>query len=664
MTLLLFASPPIPALPANQQLKIYGKPINHRHLKSSRVSATRDDVDAFTEKSSYLFKLSSTDADSIVEYDLRKIASVYRRKPLILLRRVFQVGTTFGWWFGSRFVDELMERSDQMFPVRAAELRKILVELGPAYVKIAQAVSSRPDLIPPSYLDELSLLQDQITPFSSEVAFNTIEQELGLPIDELFSEISPEPVAAASLGQVYQARLRQSGRVVAVKVQRPGVQAAISLDIFILHFIAGLIRKARKFNTDLQELDYKIEAKNGLKFRQLYGGIQDVLIPEMYVEQTTRKGQKLSEVKDLYLIEVGVYCSFNQLLEKGFYHADPHPGNLFRSYDGKLAYIDFGMMGEFKEELREGFIEACLHLVNRDFDALAKDFVTLGLLPPTAEKEAVTKALTGVFQNAVAKGVRNISFGDLLGNLGATILAVLEGIAISSNPNYKVLGSTYPYIARKVLTDSSPQLKSSLVALLYKEGVFRIDRLESLLTESLRARTEKALVKKQTEDTDSRLITKEILSFTLTEKGAFVREILLQEFAKGLDALGIATLDYFTSAVIPFAAPFSFSSLTEEDRINLTNLRRLLLLLSRVQSSKSASVEVKEGSIYKNQTTYSEEASLVFYQLASAQEVLPILSVIPELPPELQQEFLHLPADLAGRLISRAAARTIRRMFL
>ncbi|KAH9757826.1 putative aarF domain-containing protein kinase [Citrus sinensis] len=642
--LLLFASPPIPALPANQQLKIYGKPINHRHLKSSRVSATRDDVDAFTEKSSYLFKLSSTDADSIVEYDLRKIASVYRRKPLILLRRVFQVGTTFGWWFGSRFVDELMERSDQMFPVRAAELRKILVELGPAYVKIAQAVSSRPDLIPPSYLDELSLLQDQITPFSSEVAFNTIEQELGLPIDELFSEISPEPVAAASLGQVYQARLRQSGRVVAVKVQRPGVQAAISLDIFILHFIAGLIRKARKFNTDLQ-------------------------------------GQKLSEVKDLYLIEVGVYCSFNQLLEKGFYHADPHPGNLFRSYDGKLAYIDFGMMGEFKEELREGFIEACLHLVNRDFDALAKDFVTLGLLPPTAEKEAVTKALTGVFQNAVAKGVRNISFGDLLGNLGATMykfkfripsyfslvirsLAVLEGIAISSNPNYKVLGSTYPYIARKVLTDSSPQLKSSLVALLYKEGVFRIDRLESLLTESLRARTEKALIKKQTEDTDSRLITKEILSFTLTEKGAFVREILLQEFAKGLDALGIATLDYFTSAVIPFAAPFSFSSLTEEDRINLTNLRRLLLLLSRVQSSKSASVEVKEGSIYKNQTTYSEEASLVFYQLASAQEVLPILSVIPELPPELQQEFLHLPADLAGRLISRAAARTIRRMFL
>lgn len=179
----------------------------------------------------------------------------------------------------------------------------------------------------------------------------------------------------------------------------------------------------------MQEMDYKKEANNGLKFRQLYGGLQDVVVPEMYVEKTTCRvltmqwveGMKLSEVKDLYLVEIGVYCSFNQLLEFGFYHADPHPGNLLRTYDGKLAYLDFGMMGEFKQELRDGFIEACLHLVNRDFDSLAKDFVTLGLLPPTADKDAVTKALTGVFQDAVAKGVRNISFGDLLGDLGTTM---------------------------------------------------------------------------------------------------------------------------------------------------------------------------------------------------------------------------------------------------
>ncbi|XP_026456403.1 uncharacterized aarF domain-containing protein kinase At1g71810, chloroplastic-like isoform X2 [Papaver somniferum] len=588
--------------------------------------------------------------------------------------------------------------------VRAAELRKILVELGPAFVKIAQAVSSRADVIPPAYLDELSLLQDRITPFSSEVAFGTMEKELGLPIERLFSAISPETIAAASLGQVYKAKLRQSGQVVAVKVQRPGVQAAITLDIFILRFLAGLVRTVGKFNTDLpalvdewasslfRELDYREEAKNGVKFRQLYGSLKDVFVPNMYVEQTSRRvlvmewveGRRLSEVKDLYLIEVGVYCSLSQLLEYGFYHADPHPGNLLRTYDGKLAYLDFGMMGEFRQELRDGFIEACLHLVNRDFNALGKDFVTLGLLPATAQKDEVTKALTGVFENAVNRGVRNISFGDLSGNLGRTMykfkfqipsyfslvirsLAVLEGIAVSFNPNYKVLSSSYPWIARKVLTDSSPQLRSSLQALLYEDGVFRIDRLESLLTESLRAKTENALTGGGGEDTDSRVVIKQVLSFTLTEKGEFVRETLLQELAKGLDSLGLAALQSVTSAAasrLPFASPFLSISLSNEDIIDLRNLRQLVQLLSRFQKNQNQSMGAEDASTYMNQRTSSEEGLLVLNQLEYAQELLPILSILLELPQESQQRMLLLPADLAGRLASRLTARTIQRFLI
>ncbi|KAG5525381.1 hypothetical protein RHGRI_031895 [Rhododendron griersonianum] len=697
--------PPFPANYSNSGRR----GIRRSGIPPPTPASGRRDVDTFTEYSGYLFGLSTSEADSLTDYDISRIFAIYRKKPLVVLRRVVQVGATLGKWFVQRYLDTVADQSERMFEVRAAELREILAQLGPssgtvgvisgnrnivaenlitslAYIKIAQAISSRADLIPPSYLDELSLLQDRIAPFSTQIAFNTIERELGLPIDEIFSEVSPEPVAAASLGQVYQARLRTSGQVVAVKVQRPGIQAAISLDILILRFLAGLIRRAGKLNTDLQaivdewasslfrEMDYKKEAKNGLKFRQLYGGLQDVVVPEMYVEQTTCRvltmewieGMKLSGVKDLYLVEVylwkkiaiGVYCSFNQLLEFGFYHADPHPGNLLRTCDGKLAYLDFGMMGEFKQELRDGFIEACLHLVNRDFDALAKDFVTLGLLPPTADKDAVTKELTGVFQDAVAKGVRNISFGDLLGNLGTTILAVLEGIAISIDPNYKVLGSTYPWIARKVLTDNSPKLKASLQALLYEDGLFRIDRLESLLTESLRARTEKTSVKKNMEDKDSRIVVKEILSFTLTEKGEFVREILLQEFAKGLDALGIATMDSISSratASLPFAPSGSFSSMTDEDVINLRTLQRLVLLLSGIQTSESSTTGVK-GS--------DQEALLVLYQSASVQEILPLLSVILELPPDLQQQVLRLPADLTGKLVSRIAARALRRLLI
>ncbi|XP_074264409.1 putative aarF domain-containing protein kinase At1g71810, chloroplastic isoform X1 [Silene latifolia] len=669
-----------------------------RRFKLTAFSSSND-VDTFTQNSGYLFQLTESEAESLSEYDIAKIGSIYRKKPFILVRRLIQIVTTLGKWFGLRYVDGLMDRADSMFEIRAAELRKILVELGPAYVKIAQAISSRSDLIPPSYLEQLSVLQDRITPFSSDVAFSTIEQELGMTLDKMFSEISPEPVAAASLGQVYQARLRTNGQVVAVKVQRPGVKAAISLDIYILRFLAGIIRRARKLNTDLQavvdewasslfrEMDYRKEAKNGLKFRELYGGLPDVVVPHMYIEKTTPRvlimewieGQKLAEVKDLYLVEVGVYCSFNQLLEYGFYHADPHPGNLLRTYDGKLAYLDFGMMGEFKEELRDGFIEACLHLVNRDFKALATDFVTLGLLPPTAEKEAVTNALTGVFKNAVSKGVRNISFGDLSGELGITMykfkfripsyfslvirsLAVLEGIAINFDPNYKVLGSTYPYIAKKVLTGNSPKLVSSLQSLLYEDGVFRIDRLESLLTEMQRAKIGNALVKK--DELDTRLDAKDILSFTLAKQGSFVREIFLEETAKGLDALGLATLNSITSASIasiPFTVPFLAYQMTEEDIINLRNFQRLVQLVS---GSEGPRIETEKINDHQSQRSALQEIPQLLNQLPTTWELQPILASVNELPLEEQQRLYSLPTEVLARLFSRMVARTIRRYFL
>ncbi|GLT64556.1 hypothetical protein SLA2020_370420 [Shorea laevis] len=248
---------PIPSFPATPMLSF---PLKFIPRTTTRLTARGGDIiDTFTEKSGYLFDLSASEADLLTDYSVSKIASIYKRKPLILLRCLLQICLTFGKWFDNWYVDTIVDRSGQMFKfwididfIRVAELQKILEELGPAYVKIAQVVSSRPDLIPPSYLDELSLLQDRITPFSTEVALKTIEQERGLPIDQLFSKISSGPIAAAFLVQVYQARLSRSRQVVAVKVQRPGVKAAISLDILILCFLAGLIKRASKFNTDLQ----------------------------------------------------------------------------------------------------------------------------------------------------------------------------------------------------------------------------------------------------------------------------------------------------------------------------------------------------------------------------------------------------------------------------
>ncbi|WOG98567.1 hypothetical protein DCAR_0417911 [Daucus carota subsp. sativus] len=698
-------SPPLFAAVTNHRLPLFPPKLRNfcRQPHLQITAAFTSDVDLFTKNSGYLFQLSDSEADTMTEYNINKIKAFYRDKPLVVIRRLVQIGTTLGKWVGLRYLDSISDRSEEMFKVRAAELRKLLVELGPAYIKIAQAISSRPDLIPPSYVEELSLLQDQISPFATELAFDTIEKELGLPINVLFSEISPDPVAAASLGQVYQARLQSTGQLVAVKVQRPGVQAAISVDILVLRYLAGLIRRIGNFNSDLQaivdewasslfrEMDYRNEAKNGLKFRELYGDLKDVMVPIMFEAQTTRKvltmqwveGKKLSEVKDLYIVEVGVYCSLLQLLEHGFYHADPHPGNLLRSSDGKLAYLDFGMMGEFKEEFRDGFIEACLHLINRDYDELAKDFVTLGLIPPSADKEAVTEALTDLFKNAIAKGVDNVSFGDLFANLGTTMykfkfkipsyfslvirsLAVLEGIAYSFNPNYKVLGGAYPWIARKVLTNSSPQLKASLKQLLYKDGVFRIDRLEALAAEALRARTEETLGTSKPEDGDVKVVIKQILAFVLTEKGTFVRELLVQELAKGLDALGLATLDSVTSAAasnLPFGSSISISLMKDEDVVNLRNLYRLLHLMQGVRNDERTSEAKVDGPPQMSQKAYPEVA-LAVDQFSPVQDILPLLSIILELPLDGQRQLLFLPADLTGKLINRVTARTLRRVFL
>eukprot|EP00252_Welwitschia_mirabilis_P026334 TRINITY_DN861_c0_g1_i2.p1 TRINITY_DN861_c0_g1~~TRINITY_DN861_c0_g1_i2.p1 ORF type:complete len:711 (+),score=112.46 TRINITY_DN861_c0_g1_i2:97-2229(+) len=639
-----------------------------------------EEIDDFSKYSGYLFERRDSPAEFMDAYEPSVIASIYQTRPFLFLRRLLQIGLTFGRWFGLRYLDRLLGRSDTMFKERAMELRALLVQLGPAFVKIAQAVSSRPDVVSPAYLEELSLLQDRIAPFSTEVALQIVEDELGVPLDAIFSEITIQPIAAASLGQVYQARLRPGGKVVAVKVQRPGVRSAIALDIYIIRILAGYVRKAGKFNTNLQvepfkyslmaivdewasslfrEMDYEREAKNGIMFRKLYGKLPDVVAPKMYLDLSSRRvlvmewieGQKLSTVQDLHLVEVGVYCSLTQLLECGFYHADPHPGNLIRTYDGKLAYIDFGMMGDFKQELRDGFIEACLHLVNRDFEALADDFVTLGLIPPNSSMREISEALTGVFKDAVSKGVRNISFGDFSGNLGRTMykykfqipsyfslvirsLAVLEGIALNSDPNYKVLGSSYPWIARKVLTDSSPQLRLALRSLLYKDGTFRIDRLESLIAESVRSPTNETLSRKeQKTDGNSKTAMKSILKFTLSEEGKFVRDILLEELVKGIDALNRVTLEKTASNALlglPTPVPSGLHFVEDEDIKHLNTIRHLMLLLLQVLAEKPIHNFDDGGTLLDKdagQITWDKAISILQQSNALA-NITPVLSAI------------------------------------
>ena len=233
---------------------------------------------------------------------------------------------------------------------RAIELRDIITSLGPFFIKLGQALSIRPDILSPRSMVELQKLCDKVPSFDSKIAFATIEAELGKPVDELFSEITPEPVAAASLGQVYKATLRSTGETVAVKVQRPAVLETVSLDLYLARELGMFIRNFPALADKLdavalldefayrfyQELDYNLECENGLRIQREMQKLPMVKIPDNFPEYTSRRvhvaewvdGEKLSQSKadDVgALVNLGVITYLTQLLESGFFHADPTP---------------------------------------------------------------------------------------------------------------------------------------------------------------------------------------------------------------------------------------------------------------------------------------------------------------------------------------------------
>lgn len=229
------------------------------------------------------------------EYSHESNAAYWTTRPVLVTKRTIEIVFVFAQWFlqtkFSRKGDDLTTLTNK----QAERLRLMLTKLGPAFVKIGQAVSSRPDVTPPDYLKELEKLQDQIPAFDSKKAMKMMEEELGCPTSRIFSSLATLPTAAASLGQVYRGVLRQGGQQVAVKVQRPGVRESIALDIYILRYLAGEVKTLRRLNSDLpalldewatslfHELDYVREAQNGVRFKKLYGELEVMSYSEFQV---------------------------------------------------------------------------------------------------------------------------------------------------------------------------------------------------------------------------------------------------------------------------------------------------------------------------------------------------------------------------------------------
>ncbi|MBE9040976.1 AarF/ABC1/UbiB kinase family protein [Oscillatoriales cyanobacterium LEGE 11467] len=461
-------------------------------------------------------------------YDADAIARYYRSRPW---KAIWRTATVF--WVAASFVlgwvwDELFDRAGRNAPKRAEQLRDVLTHLGPTFIKVGQALSTRPDLIRQDFLDELIKLQDRLPPFDNDLARYTIEKELGRSLDELYCEISPAPIAAASLAQVYRARLH-TGEDVAVKVQRPNLKPTITLDLYLIRWGAKNFGRFLPLNLghDLElivdefgiklfeEVDYLNEGRNAEKFAANFSDNPQVKIPAIYWRYSSMRvltlewiqGYKLTGNLDWEtlgidpnsVIEVGVTSGLQQLLEHGFFHADPHPGNLFATAEGQMAYIDFGMMDQLEESMKENLVDALVHLINRDYQDLAADFVKLGFLTPDTDITPIIPALEEVLGDMIGQSVRDFNFKTVTDRFSELMyeypfrvpakfaliirsVVTQEGLALSLNPDFKIVDIGYPYIARRLLTGESPELRRRLLEVLFEDGKFQWERLENLIS--------------------------------------------------------------------------------------------------------------------------------------------------------------------------------------
>ena len=460
-------------------------------------------------------------------YDPIAIARYHSRRPWKAVWRAFNIIRLFlGFVLGLK-LDDWLHRAEASKLNRAVQLRTILTRLGPTFIKVGQALSTRPDLVRQDFLVELEKLQDRLPPFPNAIAFHIIEAELGRAVGDIYSEISSDPVAAASLGQVYSARLH-SGEAVAVKVQRPNLLPTIMLDLYLMRWAAGWIAPwlplnlghdltlvVDEFGSKLfEEIDYLNEGRNAERFAANFQADLTVKVPSIYWRYSSQHvltlewidGFKLNDTQRIQeaglatdtLIQTGVTAGLRQLLEFGFFHADPHPGNLFALADGRMAYIDFGMMDQLSQEMKETLVDSVVHLINSDYQELAADFVKLGFLTPETDIRPIIPALEAVFKDALGESVGDFNFKTITDQFSALMyeypfrlpakfaliirsLITQEGLALSLNPRFKIVEVAYPYVAKRLLTGETPQLRRRLLDMLFKDGKLNWQRLENLI---------------------------------------------------------------------------------------------------------------------------------------------------------------------------------------
>jgi len=378
---------------------------------------------------------------------------------------------------------------------RAERLRMALEELGPTFIKLGQMLSTRPDLLPPDFLEELAKLQDEVPPFGWPEAEGILEAELGPVWSEVLDQVAPEPLAAASIGQVHLARLVEGEEMVAVKIQRPGIKRLVEVDLEILFHLATLMERhlegwalhkptevVEEFGRILeQEMDYRSEASNLERFAANFLKDQRIYVPKVFREASTGRVLTMEYIQGIKADQIarlrtegfdlkelagrGADLVMEQILIHGFFHADPHPGNIVVLPGHVVCFLDLGMMGRLDRSTREDIVDLVMAVVRRNEAALVEVLLRLTVWEEEPERRALGRELRDFIEGHLDRPLKELELGRLMQQLFRLAskyqlgvppdlllllktLTSIEGLGRRLDPDFDMIEKARPFVER------------------------------------------------------------------------------------------------------------------------------------------------------------------------------------------------------------------------
>jgi ubiquinone biosynthesis protein len=418
----------------------------------------------------------------------------------------------FGFTIKELGLSELLSFPKRFFPEgtkgslnksTGERIRLFLEELGPTFVKIGQVASTRYDVFPAEIISELENLQDQASPFPKETVEKIIEVELGQPIADLFKEFNGEPLAAASIGQVHYAVLK-TGEPVAIKIQRPNMRGTIETDLEILQDLALLAEQRLEWAAHyqirdivdelakslLEELDYTIEGRNSEKIAKQFKDDSRIVIPKVFWDYTTKKvltmeyveGIKLNEAEKLKeagnnpkeLAKNVVNSILKQILVEGYFHGDPHPGNILALPEDRIVFLDFGMVGRLSSDMKNNLASLVIALMRKKTDDVVKSIMHMGIVPEDIDVSSLRSDVDQLYEKYYDVALSTTSLAQVIGDLftvayrhhiripsdltllGKTLLT-MEGMVVKLDPEISILKVAEPFGKRLLLERYDPK---------------------------------------------------------------------------------------------------------------------------------------------------------------------------------------------------------------